>query len=121
MILAKAAADGLVPQAIGARNAHSPGEIDPPESMIGAMFYGDAIHWGDRRSVIEAWDSEQAVIATRLKFDALRAAVHLGHLYVGFAAIVGMATGGLGRDDLWVDARVVAHAIAGFDAPQRAK
>jgi hypothetical protein len=100
MILVKAAADGLVPQAIGARNAHSPGEINPPQAMIGAMFYGDAIHWGDRRSVIEAWDSEHAVIATRLKFDALRAAVHLGHFYVGFAAIVGMATGGLGRDDL---------------------
>jgi hypothetical protein len=100
MILAKAAAEGRVPEAIGARNAHSPGEIDPPHAMIGAMFYGDAIHWGDRRSVIEDWGSKHAVVATKLKFDALRAAVHLGHLYVGFAAIVGMATGRLRRDDL---------------------
>jgi len=100
MILATAAADGLVPQAIVARNAHSPGTIDSPQIVIGAMFYGDTIHWGDRRSVIEASDCEHAVIAARLKFDALRAAVHLGHLYVGFAAIVGIATGGPGRDDV---------------------
>ena len=63
--------------------------------MLAALFYGDAIHWGDQRSVIEAWNSEHEVIAVKRRFDALRAAVHLGHFYVGFAAVVGMATGDL--------------------------
>jgi hypothetical protein len=95
LILVRAAAEGLVPEAVAARNGYSPSQVESPQVMLGALFYGDAIHWGDQRGMIEAWNAEHAVITVKRRFDALRAAVHLGHLYVGFAAIVGMATGNL--------------------------
>lgn len=95
LILVQAATDGHVPQHLAERNASHPSELDSPQQMLSALFYGDSIHWGDQRPVIEAWNRHHPAIAVKRRFDALRAAIHLGHLYVGFAAVVGMATGGL--------------------------
>jgi hypothetical protein len=100
LILVEAAGQALVPAHLAERNASLPSETDSPEQMIGTMFYGDTIHWGDRRTVIEDWDRGHAVFAVKRRFDALRAAVHLGHLYVAFAAVVGVTTGSLSRSDL---------------------
>jgi hypothetical protein len=100
LILVQAAADGHVPQHLTERNASHPESAVSPELMMSAIFYGDAIHWGDQRSVIEAWSNQSAVMAVKRKFDVLRCAVHLGHLYVGFAAVVGVATGRLSPGDV---------------------
>lgn len=100
LILSRAATDGLVSPYLAKENGHNPSAIDSPELMLSAVFYGDAIHWGDRRTVIESWNREHAVVAVKRRFDALRAAVHLGHLYVGFAAVVGLSTGRLSRSDI---------------------
>lgn len=100
LILVQAAADKHVPQHLAERNASHPSETDSPEQMIATIFYGDSIHWGERRAVIEAWNKDHAVFRVKRRFDALRAAIHLGHLYVGFAAVVGLATGALSRSEL---------------------
>jgi hypothetical protein len=100
LILVQAAADAHVPQHLAEDNAFHPDSVDSPELMISAIFYGDAIHWGDQRSVIEAWGNESTVMAVKRKFDVLRCAVHLGHLYVGFAAVLGLATGRLSLGDV---------------------
>jgi hypothetical protein len=100
LILVQAAADAHVPKHLAERNAFHPDSVDSPELMIAAIFYGDAIHWGDRRSVIEDWSNETAVVAVKRKFDVLRCAVHVGHLYVGFAGVVGLATGRLSLGDV---------------------
>ena len=100
LILVQAAADAHVPQHLADDNAFHPNSIVSPELMISAIFYGDAIHWGDQRSIIEAWGKDSAVMAVKRKFDVLRCAVHLGHLYVGFAGLVGLVTGRLGLGDV---------------------
>lgn len=100
LILVQAAADGHVPTHLGEQNAFHPSSIDSPQLMISTVFYGDAIHWGDHRSVIEAWNRDHAVMAAKRRFDALRCAVHLGHLYVGFAGVVGLATRRLARREI---------------------
>jgi hypothetical protein len=100
LILVQAAADGHVPQHLSERNASHPSSIDSPQLMINTVFYGDAIHWGDQRSVIEAWNRDHAVMAAKRRFDALRCAVHLGHLYVGFGGVVGLATRRLSLQDI---------------------
>jgi hypothetical protein len=95
LILCQAAADGLVPQHLAEDDASHPDRAASPQQMIATVFYGDTIHWGDQRSAIEAWSAESPVIAVKRRFDALRAAVQLGHFYVGFGAVVGRATGAL--------------------------
>jgi len=98
LIIVRANADGLAPDNLVARNASHPDTSKSPEQMLSTIFYGEAIHWGDKRSVIEDWDREHPFWGMKRRFDALRAAVQLGHLYVGFAGVVGRATGKL--DDL---------------------
>ena len=100
LILVQAALDEHVPKHLAERNASHPSQIEPPEQLIAALFYGDSIHWGEKRTVIEAWDNISPVIAVKRRYDALRAAVHLGHFYVGFAGIVGLASGDLAEEDL---------------------
>jgi hypothetical protein len=100
LILVQASADGHVSDRVAEGSSFHPSETDAPQQMISAIFYGDSIHWGDKRSVIESWDKGSAVIAVKRRFDALRAAVQLGHLYVGFAAVVGLATGTLSPSEL---------------------
>ena len=100
LILVRAASEGHVPEYLTARNTSHPSQVDPPWRMIETVFYGDAIHWGDKRTVLEAWSRDHAVLAVKRRHDFLRAAIHLGHLYVGFAAVVGIATGALSPSDL---------------------
>jgi hypothetical protein len=100
LILVRAAQDGLVPQHLTERNAHHPDQLDSPEQMLSAIFYGDSIHWGERREVVAAWARSAPVIAVKQRFDALRAAVQLGHLYIGFAAVAAVASGVAERDEV---------------------
>jgi hypothetical protein len=93
MILVTAVGDGYVPSHLADRNATHPSQTLSPEQMISAIFYGDTIHWDEQRSTIEAWNEGHAAMTLKRKLDAIRAAVHLGHLYVGFAALVEHATG----------------------------
>ena len=100
LILTQAAADGYVSEHVADGSSSHPSEIDAPQQMISAIFYGDSIHWGDKRSVIESWKEDSAVISVKRRFDALRAAVQLGHLYVGFAGVVGLTAGTLSPAEL---------------------
>jgi hypothetical protein len=100
LILVQAAGDRVVPEHLAADNASHPSQTDSPDQMLSAVFYGDSIHWGGKRSVIEGWANEHLVIAVKRRFDALRAAVQLGHLYVGFAGVVAMLSGAMGADEL---------------------
>ncbi len=93
LILVVAAADGHVPEHLAERNASHPSQNSSPNEMIAAMFYGDTIHWGDGRRIIDDWNSEHAAIALKRKLDAVRATVYLAHLYVGFAGLVAIASG----------------------------
>jgi hypothetical protein len=99
LILVQAAARGHVPEHVG-RPHETPSPQDSPEQLLSTVFYGDAIHWGDRRTVIETWDSGDAILAVKRRFDARRAAIHLAHLYIGFAAIVALAVGAVRASDL---------------------
>jgi hypothetical protein len=98
LILVQAARDGIVPTDLAKDNASHPSHADSPEVMLSAILYGDAIHWGDKRAVIEA--REHPIIAARRRFDPLRAAVQLGHFYVGFAGIVGILSGAVSASEL---------------------
>jgi hypothetical protein len=100
LILVRANEDGVVGPHVVKGNAFDPEKAKSPGQMLSTIFYGDAIHWGDNRTVIEDWDREHPFWGMKRRFDALRAAVQLGHLYVGFAGIVGRATGALAPADL---------------------
>jgi hypothetical protein len=95
LILKKAHKNGHIGAHVVNGNAHEPGKMATPADMLLTVFYGDAIHWGSHRSVIETWQSDHPFWAMKRKFDAVRAAVQFGHLYVMFAAVVGLATGEL--------------------------
>jgi hypothetical protein len=98
LILVRANEDGLIGPHVVEGNAFEPGKADSPKQMLSTIFYGDAIHWGDNRTVIDDWDREHPFWGMKRRFDALRVAVQLGHLYVGFAGIVGRATGAADLD-----------------------
>jgi hypothetical protein len=100
LILVQAARDKIVPGHLAEDNASHPSHADSPEQMLSAIFYGDSIHWGTKRSVLERWDNEHPAIAVRRRFDSLRAAVQLGHFYVGFAGAVAMLSGAMDSDEL---------------------
>jgi hypothetical protein len=100
LILERGLADGLMEPYWSKRNVFEPGTVDSPEQLLSAIFYGDAIHWGDTRTVLDDWDDLHPFLGMRHRFGALRVAVQLGHLYVGFAAVVGRATGELSAADL---------------------
>lgn len=100
LILVQAAANKLIPPTVVEGNGHEPDRIAPPEQMLSAVFYGDAIHWGNSRTVIDSWNRDDPIIAAKRRFDSLRAAVHFGHLYIGFAGVVGRATDSLSVGDL---------------------
>jgi hypothetical protein len=92
--LRRASELGLVPKGTADHSKGSPeSHADSPEQILSTIFYGDAIHWGRHRTVVDSWDEGHALMAIQRRFDAVRAAVQLGHLYVGFAAVVGRATG----------------------------
>ena len=58
-----------------------------PETLISTFQYGDLIHWTDKRSVIEAADSDPFQRAL-LRMDFLEAATGLTHVYLGFSLVV---------------------------------
>ena len=95
LILKQAHKDGHIGAHVVNGNGHEPGKIASPAEILLAVFYGDAIHWGSHRSVIENWHSDHPFWAMKREFDAVRAAVQFGHLYVMFAAVVGLTTGEL--------------------------
>jgi hypothetical protein len=65
-----------------------PGEGDmSPMMLISKYQYGEMIHWGDERSVLEA-AADDPFARAKLRMDFLHAAVGLTHLYLGFALVV---------------------------------
>lgn len=99
LILVKAARDGHVPADLADRNASHPATTESPEQLLSAILYGDLIHWGDKRSVLERWD-RSPIMAVKRRFDTLRSAAHLCHLYIGFAALVSLSLGDVAPDEL---------------------
>jgi hypothetical protein len=101
LILARAAQLNLVRIGVAENSMWHPDRVQmSPEQRLSTILYGDVIHWGTQRTVVEEWDQEHYFWAMKRRFDALRVAVQLGHLYVGFAAVVGRATGELAADSI---------------------
>lgn len=101
LILARAAELDLIRKGTAENSGWHPDRVNmSPEQMLSTIFYGDAIHWGTQRTVVDAWDREHYFWAMKRRFDTIRVAVQLGHLYVGFAAVVGRATGELNADSI---------------------
>lgn len=99
LILARAAELKLVGKGVPENSGWHPHRVQSsPEQKLSTMFYGDVIHWGNQRTVVDSWDAEHEFWAMKRRFDAIRTAVQFGHLYVGFASIVGRATGELASD-----------------------
>lgn len=98
LIFVRAAGAGLMPPHLAHDSGHHPDKVESPETMLSTVFYGDAIHWGNRRSELDAWNQAHGMITTKREFDSLRAAVYLGHLYVGFGALVGLGLDAFGPD-----------------------
>jgi hypothetical protein len=100
LILVRAAEVGLVSPHVARDNGHQPDKVESPETMLSTVFYGDVIHWGNRRTALDVWNQAHGVITMKREFDSLRAAVHLGHLYVGFAALIGLSLGAFGPQEI---------------------
>jgi len=100
LILVRANELGIIGPHVVAGNAFDPDKTKSPEQMISTILYGDAIHWGDHRTVIEDWNNEHPFWAMKRRFDARRVAIQLEHLYVGFAGVVGRAMGLLTPENL---------------------
>ncbi len=54
LILVKAAVDKHIPPNVAEDNGHDPVNIESPYEMLSTVFYGDGIHWGDSRTVIDS-------------------------------------------------------------------
>jgi hypothetical protein len=77
--------DGRWPD--GAFPGQSSDRVLGPEQLISAYQCGDLIHWGDKRSVLEAAAADPFESAwQRMLF--LHAVGGLAHLYLGFAVLV---------------------------------
>jgi hypothetical protein len=101
LILSRAAEVDLIRKGVAENSGWHPDRVQmSPEQMIATIIYGDVIHWGTQRNVVDAWNQEHYFWAMKRRFDTVRVAVQLGHLYVGFAALVGRATGELADDSI---------------------
>jgi hypothetical protein len=67
-------------------------EEHSPQQLLAAYNYGDLIHWGDRSSVVQAWEADPYVELDR-RLAYLNGAAALAHLYIGFAELVRTALG----------------------------
>lgn len=68
-------------------------EEDPPSALLSAFDYGDLLHWGRRRSVVEEWNADEFIAGER-RLAFLAAAVALAHVYIGFGVLTQTATSG---------------------------
>lgn len=100
LALVQAANDGHVPKHKADSNAFHPDSIGSPEMLLSTVFSGGTIHWGRTRSVIEQWDQEHPALAAKRRFDPIRVAVQLAHLYIGFASVVALSTGQASPEEL---------------------
>jgi hypothetical protein len=85
---------GLVAEKLSreGRFGGDPLEKPAPAFLFSAYNYGDYLHWGEKRALIEDWRKEPFVDATR-QMDFLEAASGLAHLYLGFGVLVRAALG----------------------------
>jgi hypothetical protein len=62
-------------------------DSDDPERLLSDYFYGDAIHWDKKASVLEQRGQDPLTDAF-YRHDFFNAAANFAHLYIGFAALV---------------------------------
>jgi hypothetical protein len=68
-------------------------ESHSPAYLLSAYNYGDLIHWGDKRSLVEEWQTDaRSEHEQRLAF--LDAATALAHIHIGFGVLSLAALGG---------------------------
>jgi hypothetical protein len=67
------------------------GQISP-QMLISTYQYGDLIHWGHQRSVIEA-AADDSFEQAMLRMSFLNAAAGLAHLYIGYSLLVRASLG----------------------------
>jgi len=66
------------------------GNEHPPSYYLSAFNYGDLIHWGEKREVLEGW-SESEVQRDLQRFGFVEAATSIALAYVGFSGVVSRA------------------------------
>ena len=62
------------------------------EELINAYFYGDQIHWGNKRELLDQWAKDPFEDAF-YRFQFLDSAGGLAHLYLGYSLLVTTAAG----------------------------
>jgi transcriptional regulator with XRE-family HTH domain len=91
LVLQGLAARSEIPQAAADESTHDPTRVDNPQILISKQLYGDLVHWGDKRGDLAAYGDQFMVAWERL--NALEAALALGYIYIGFAAVIAAALG----------------------------
>jgi hypothetical protein len=74
-------------------NPAHPDQRKAPQELLSIHWYGDMIHWGDKRDLLLRSDHDRFWAANE-RVEALQAAVELAHLYINFSAVVAAVTTG---------------------------
>lgn len=82
----------LIPIAAAEENPAHPDFNKPPQELLSMYFYGDMIHWGNKRDLLLA-SKQDSFTGAKERLDAVQAAIDLAQLYIGFSAVVGAITG----------------------------
>ena len=68
-----------------------------PEDLVGAFLYGDHLHYGNGRELLQRW-RENDTVAALMEINMLADALMLAHFYAGFAGIVRVVLVQAGHD-----------------------
>jgi hypothetical protein len=68
-----------------------------PEDLVGAFLYGDHLHYGDGRELLQCWRENDAVAAL-MEVNMLADALMLAHFYAGFAGVARVVLVRAGHD-----------------------